>query len=76
MNTTAATEPPVNPNTPHARRHRQRRREDVRLPTVEISNEVVHAAITRGLLNAAQRAEAWAAIQDCYAVLKRLSELD
>ena len=74
MSTTATTEPPVNPSTPHTRRHRQRRRE--RLPTVELPNEVIHAAITRGLLNAAQRANAWAAIQDWYAVLKRLSELD
>jgi hypothetical protein len=78
MNTTAATEPPpVNPSTPHARRHRQRRRE--RLPTVELPNEVIHAIITRGLVNAAQaaqRADAWTAIQDCYAALKRLSELD
>jgi hypothetical protein len=55
---------------------RERRREGVRLPTVELPNEVIHATITRGLLNAAQRADAWAAIQDCYAVLKRLSELD
>jgi hypothetical protein len=67
---------PVNPSTPRARRHRHRRRERVRLPTVELPNEVIHAAITRGLLNAAQRANAWAAIQDWYAVLKRLSELD
>jgi len=77
MSTTATTEPTVNPSTPHARRHRQRRRE--RLPTVELPNEVIHAAITRGLLNAAQAAQdanARAAIQDWYAVLKRLSELD
>ena len=71
MSTTATTEPPVNPST-----ERQRRRERLRLPTVELPNEVLHAAITRGLLNAAQRADAWAAIQDWYAVLKRLSELD
>jgi hypothetical protein len=73
---TAATEPPVKPSTLRARRHRERRRERVRLPTVELPNEVIHAAITRGLVNAAQRAEAWAAIQNCYAVLQRLSELD
>jgi hypothetical protein len=74
MSTTATTEPPVNPSTPHTRRHRQRRRE--RLPTVELPNEVIHAIITRGLIDAAQRADARAAIQDCYAALKRLSELD
>jgi hypothetical protein len=74
MDTTA--EPPVNPSTLRARRHRHRRRERVRLPTVELPNEVIHAAITHGLRNAAQRAEAWAAIQEWYAVLKRLSELD
>jgi hypothetical protein len=72
MSTTAATELPVNPSTERVRRHR--RRERVR--TVELPNEVIHAAIMRGLLNAAQRARAWAAIQDGYAVLKRLSELD
>ena len=74
---TAATEPPVKPSTLRARRHRERRRE--RLPTGELPNEVIHAAITRGLLNAAQAAQdanARAAIQDWYAVLKRLSELD
>jgi hypothetical protein len=65
------TEPPVNPST-----ERQRRRERVRRLTVELSNEVIHAIITRGLIDAAQRADARAAIQDCYAVLKRLSELD
>jgi hypothetical protein len=75
MNTAEAAHP-VSPSTLRARRHRQRRRERVRLPTVELPNEVIHAAITRGLLNAAQRADAWAAIQDWYTVLKRLTELD
>jgi hypothetical protein len=36
MNTTTATEPPVNPSTLRVRRHRERRRERVRLFTVEL----------------------------------------
>jgi hypothetical protein len=65
---------PVSATTLRVRRHRQPRRE--RLPTVELPNEVIHAIITRGLIDAAQRADVRAAIQDCYAALKRLSELD
>jgi hypothetical protein len=72
----AQPEPRVKGSTLPARRHRQRSRERPRLPTVELPNEVIHVAITRGLLKAAQRADAGAAIQDWYAVLKRLSELD
>jgi hypothetical protein len=75
MNTAEAAHP-VSPSTLRARRHRQRRRERVRLPTVELPNEVIHSIITRGLIDAAQRADARAAIRDWYAVLKRLSELD
>jgi hypothetical protein len=45
------TEPhSLRPNTLRVRRHRQRRREGLRLLTVEIPEPVIEAAIARGLL--------------------------
>jgi hypothetical protein len=40
----------LRPNTLRVRRHRQRRREGLRLLTVEIPEPVIEAAIARGLL--------------------------
>jgi hypothetical protein len=45
------TEPhSLRPNTLRVRRHRERRREGLRLLTVEIPEPVIEAAIARGLL--------------------------
>ena len=77
MDTTAAIEPPVNnPSTLRVRRHRQRRRERVRLLSVELPGHFIDAAIARGLLDADDCTDAWAAIQACYAALLSDKALD
>ncbi len=59
--------PPVNPSTSRVRRHRERRREGLRLFTVTVPQTLIENAIARGLLAAEDRAEPWPVIQACYA---------
>jgi hypothetical protein len=59
--------PPVNPSTSRVRRHRERRREGLRLFTVTVPQKVIESAIARGLLAAEDRAQPWPVIQGCYA---------
>jgi hypothetical protein len=49
------------------RRHRERRRNGLRLFTVTIPETVIENAIARGLLATEDRAEPWPVIQGCYA---------
>jgi len=68
MNTAdAAAELPVNANTLRVRRHRERRREGLRLFTVEVPELRIDEAIARGLLSPEYRAEPWPVLQGCYA---------
>ena len=73
-NTTTAR--PANPSTKRVRRHRERRRDGLRLFTVTIPEAVIENAIARGLLAAEDRAEPWALIQACYAALLSDAALD
>jgi hypothetical protein len=67
---------PVHPSTPRVRRHRERRRDGLRLFTVTIPETVIENAITRGLLAAEDRAEPWPVIQGCYAAQLSDAALD
>ena len=64
---------PVNPSTSRVRRHRQRRRDSLRLYTVTVPEMVIENAIARGLLAAEDRAEP---CQACYAALLSDAALD
>jgi hypothetical protein len=67
------TEPrPVGPGTLRVRRHRERRREGLRLLTVEMPETTIDAAIARGFLKPEDSTQAWAVIQSAYAT--QLSE--
>ena len=57
----------VNASTSRVRRHRERRREGLRLFTVTVPETVIENTIARGLLAAAGRADPWPVIQACYA---------
>ncbi len=59
----------MNPTTLRVRRHRERRREGVRLVTVEVPERVIEAATARGLLKPEDCAEAWGIIEACHASL-------
>ena len=62
------TEPhSLRPNTLRVRRHRQRRREGLRLLTVEIPEPVIEAAITRGLLKPEDCAQSSSVIRSAFA---------
>jgi hypothetical protein len=65
MDTTA--EPPVNPSTLRARRHRQRRRERVRLFSVEVPEATIEEARARRLLRPEDNRKSWPVVQACYA---------
>ena len=68
MNTAeAAIEPPVNPSTLRVRRHRERRRERVRLFSVEVPERLIEEAVGRGLLRPEDRTEPWPVLQALYA---------
>ena len=60
---------PLRPSTLRVRRHRERRREHLRLLTVEIPEPVIEDAIARGLLKPEESAQAWAVIGSLYAAL-------
>ncbi len=62
-----AAEPRLSLSTLRVRRHRERRREGVRLVTVEVPEPAIEAAVARGLLKPEDRAEAWPVIQGAYA---------
>ena len=57
---------PVRPSTLRVRRYRERRREHLRLLTVEIPESVIEDAIARGLLKPEESAP-WAVIESAYA---------
>ena len=59
----------VTPSTLRVRRYRERRREHLRLLTVEIPEPVIEDAIARGLLKPEESAQAWAVIGSVYAAL-------
>ena len=63
----SAAEPRLSSSTRRVRRHRERRREGMRLVTVEVPEAVIEAAVARGLLKPEDRAEAWPVIQGAYA---------
>ena len=58
---------PVRPSTLRVRRHRERRREGMRLLTVEMPEFAIQAAIARGLLKPEESTQAWAVIGSLYA---------
>jgi hypothetical protein len=58
---------PVRPGALRVRRHRKRRREHLRLVTVEIPEPVIEDAIARGLLKPEESTQAWAVIESVYA---------
>src|SRR5215471_14769434 len=57
---------PVRPSTLRVRRYRERRRERLRLLTVEIPEPVIEDAIARGLLKREESTQAWSVIQGVY----------
>jgi hypothetical protein len=57
----------LRPNTLRVRRHRQRRREGLRLLTVEIPEPVIEAAIARGLLKPEDCAQSSSVIRSAFA---------
>ena len=59
--------PPANPSTLRVRRHRERRKDGLRLFTMTVPETVIENAIGRRLLAAEDRAKSWPVIQACYA---------
>jgi hypothetical protein len=58
----------VSPSTLRVRRHRERRRERLRLFTIEVSEDLIDEALARDLLKPEDRTDWWAVVQACYAV--------
>jgi hypothetical protein len=69
MNTATESidEPRISASTLRVRRHRMRRREGLRLFTVDVPESVIQQALTRGLLAPEDRANPWLVVQGCYA---------
>jgi hypothetical protein len=67
---------PVDTSTSRVRRHRERRREGLRLFTVTVPETVIQNAIARGLLAAEDRGKPWQVIQGCYAAQLSDAALD
>jgi len=65
MGIAATTAEPVSASTLRVRRHRQRRRDGVRLFTVEVPERLIEQAITRGLLKQEDRAKPWPHCDRC-----------
>jgi len=63
---------PERPSTPRVRLHRERRREGLRLLTLEMPESAINAAIARGFLKPEDSTRAWSVIQSVYAA--QLSE--
>jgi len=59
----------MNTVTLRVRRYRKRRRENLRLFTVELPEPVIEDAIARGLLKREDHTRPWPTIQSCYAAL-------
>ena len=57
----------VTSSTVRSWRHRERRRECLRLFTVEVPEHLIDEALARGLLKPEDRADWWAVVQACYA---------
>jgi hypothetical protein len=57
----------LSPNTLRVRRHRQRRREGLRLLTVEIPEPVIETAIARGLLKPEDCAQSSSVMRSAFA---------
>ena len=72
----STTEHRLSPSTLRVRRHRERRREGLRLVTVEVPEPAIEAAVARGLLKPEDHAEAWAVVQGCYAAQLSDAALD
>jgi len=66
--TAIAAEPrPLSSGALRARRHRERRRQGLRLFTVEVPEATIAHAVARGLLKPEDRAKPLSVIQACYA---------
>jgi hypothetical protein len=63
---------PARPSTLRVRLHRERRREGLRLLTLEMPETAIDAAIARGFLKPEETTQAWSVIQSVYAT--QLSE--
>ena len=62
------TEPrPLRPSTQRVRLHRERRRERLRLLTLEMPETAIDAAIARGFLKPEETTQAWSVIEGVYA---------
>ena len=57
----------VRPGTLRVQRYRKRRRDALRLFTIEMPAATIEHAIARGLLMPEARAEPWPVLQACYA---------
>jgi hypothetical protein len=64
--------PPANRSTLRVRRHRERRREGLRLLTLEMPQPAIDAAIARGFLKPEETTQSWSVIESVYAT--QLSE--
>jgi hypothetical protein len=62
-------EPRICASTERVRQHRERRRNGLRLMTVEMPEATIEHAIARGLLKPEDRTRPWSVIQVCYASL-------
>jgi hypothetical protein len=57
---------PIKPSTSRVRRHRDRRRERLRLLTLEMPESAINAAIARGFLKPEDGNLAWSVIDSVY----------
>jgi len=77
IDATFATEPrSVSPSTLRVRRHRERRRQGLRLFNVEVPEPRIDEAIARRLLSPQDRNDAWAVLQAGYASMLSDKALD
>ena len=67
---------PVRPSTLRVRLHRERRRERLRLLTLEMPQSAIDAAIARGFLKPEDSNLAWSVIESVYAALLSERALD
>ena len=68
MNTATESidEPRISASTLRVRRHRERRREGLRLLTLEMPEPAIETAIARGFLKPEETTQAWSVIQSVY----------
>jgi hypothetical protein len=69
MNTATESidEPRISASTLRVRRHRERRREGLRLLTLEMPEPAIETAVVRGLLKPEETTQAWSVIKSVYA---------